>query len=77
MDDRFDQEFYRSQWQRVLPVGPDGIQPYVRTAGGSILPAAASSLHRVAAMLAWLARHEASRPAGRQARAQRRLSEAA
>ena len=32
MDDRFDPEFYRSQWQRVLPVGPYGIQPYVRTA---------------------------------------------
>jgi hypothetical protein len=32
MDDRFDQEFYRSAWQRVLPAGPHGIQPYVRTA---------------------------------------------
>ena len=32
MDDRFDQEFYRSTWQRVLPAGPHGIQPYVRTA---------------------------------------------
>ena len=31
MDDRFDREFYRSQWQRVLPVGPHGIQPYVQT----------------------------------------------
>ena len=31
MDDRFDREFYRSMWQRVLPVGPHGIQPYVRT----------------------------------------------
>jgi hypothetical protein len=32
MDDRFDQEFYQSAWQRVLPAGPHGIQPYVRTA---------------------------------------------
>jgi hypothetical protein len=32
MDDRFDQEFYRSEWQRVLPAGPYGVQPYVRTA---------------------------------------------
>jgi hypothetical protein len=32
MDDRFDQEFYQSAWQRVLPAGPYGIQPYVRTA---------------------------------------------
>jgi hypothetical protein len=32
MEDRFDQEFYQSAWQRVLPVGPYGIQPYVRTA---------------------------------------------
>jgi hypothetical protein len=35
MDGRFDQEFYRSEWQRVLPLGPDGIQPYVRTSGTS------------------------------------------
>jgi hypothetical protein len=33
MYDRFDQEFYRSTWQRVLPAGPHGIQPYVRTRG--------------------------------------------
>ena len=32
MDDRFGRKFYRSQWQRVLPVGPYGIQPYVRRA---------------------------------------------
>lgn len=31
MDRGFDQEFYRSEWRRVLPLGPDGIQPYVRT----------------------------------------------
>jgi hypothetical protein len=30
MDDRFEQEFYRSPWHRVLPVGPGGIQPFVR-----------------------------------------------
>jgi hypothetical protein len=32
MDHRFEEEFYRSAWQRVLPAGPYGIQPYVRTA---------------------------------------------
>jgi hypothetical protein len=55
MDDRFDQEFYRSRWQRVLPVGPDGIQPYVRT-GSSGLSAASPALRRPSAMLAGLAR---------------------
>jgi hypothetical protein len=30
MDDRFEKEFYKSSWQRVLPVGPDGMQPLVR-----------------------------------------------
>ena len=32
MNDRFEQEFYKSPWRRVLPVGPDGMQPFVRTA---------------------------------------------
>ena len=31
MADRFEQEFYSSEWRRVLPLGPDGVQPYVRT----------------------------------------------
>ena len=31
MTDRFEQEFYKSQWHRVLPIGPYGIQPFVRT----------------------------------------------
>jgi hypothetical protein len=30
MDDRLEKEFYKSSWQRVLPVGPDGMQPLVR-----------------------------------------------
>jgi hypothetical protein len=30
MTERFEQEFYTSPWRRVLPLGPDGIQPYVR-----------------------------------------------
>jgi hypothetical protein len=33
MDDRFDQEFYRSAWRRVMPVGPHGIQPHLPTSG--------------------------------------------
>ena len=56
MDDRFDQEFYRSQWQRVLPVGPHGIQPYIRTGRSSRLPSASLALRRLLAMLAGLAR---------------------
>ena len=28
----FEQEFYRTSWQRVLPLGPHGIEPYLRTA---------------------------------------------
>jgi hypothetical protein len=32
MTDRFEQEFYQNPWRRVLPVGPHGIQPYVRPA---------------------------------------------
>lgn len=30
MADRIDREFYKSPWDHVLPVGPGGIQPYVR-----------------------------------------------
>lgn len=56
MDDRFEQEFYRSPWQRVLPVGPDGIQPYIRTARSSRLSSASPALRRPSAMLAGLAR---------------------
>jgi hypothetical protein len=33
MTEPFDQEFYRSSWHRVLPVGPHGIQPYIRPGG--------------------------------------------
>jgi hypothetical protein len=49
MDDRFDQEFYRSEWQRVLAIGPYGVQPYIRTSGAAAgliwrLGAAASAL---------------------------------
>jgi hypothetical protein len=30
MIERFEQEFYKDPWHRVLPLGPGGIQPYVR-----------------------------------------------
>ena len=53
MDDRFEQEFYRSPWRRVLPVGPDGIQPYVRTGRG--LGRVAGRRYRLGAMLRALA----------------------
>ena len=35
MDEGFDREFYRCRWRLVLPVGPDGIQPYVRATRGA------------------------------------------
>lgn len=59
MDDRFEQEFYRSPWHRVLPVGPGGIQPLLplgrRSAGvagrrdrlAAILRALAQSLSEI------------------------------
>jgi hypothetical protein len=51
MDDRFDQEFYRSEWQRVLPLGPDGLQPYVRASRTSRLPGSQAHLSRSLATL--------------------------
>ena len=51
MDDSFDQEFYRSEWQRVLPLGPDGIQPYVRGSRAGRLPGMLPDLDRLIA--AW------------------------
>lgn len=53
MDDRFEQEFYRSPWHRVLPVGPGGIQPYVRP--GRRSGRVAGLQHRLAGMLRALA----------------------
>jgi hypothetical protein len=52
MADRIEQEFYRSSWQRVLSIGPDGIQPYVRP---DHRPARIAGRRRVAAMLRALA----------------------
>jgi hypothetical protein len=54
MDHGFENEFYRSRWHRVLPVGPDGIQPYVRT--GPRPDRIAGLRVRPAAMLRALAR---------------------
>jgi hypothetical protein len=71
MDDRFDQEFYRSTWQRVLPAGPHGIQPYVRTARRARgLPTGRHGLIGLLAAIArgavalgrWAARGIATRP---------------
>lgn len=50
MDDRFDREFYKSEWQRVLPLGPNGIQPYVRASRPSRLPALRAGLGRLIAI---------------------------
>lgn len=52
MDDRFEEEFYKSPWHRVLPLGPHGIQPYVRAGR----PGWGAELkYRLAAMLRALA----------------------
>ena len=67
----FEQEFYRSTWQRVLPAGPDGIQPYVRTARRAHgLPTGRQGLIGLLAVMArgaialgrWAARGFATRP---------------
>jgi hypothetical protein len=55
MDDSFDREFYSSEWQRVLAVGPYGIQPYIRTSG-----AAAGLIWRLSAVAGALGRWAAS-----------------
>jgi hypothetical protein len=52
MDEGFDREFYRSRWQRVLPIGPYGVQPYLRAGHGSGSAAALSALRRLGAMVA-------------------------
>ena len=54
MDQDFDSEFYRSRWQRVLPLGPAGIQPYVQTLRGAGGVRAAP--HGLIALLGALAR---------------------
>ena len=52
MNEGFDREFYRSRWQHVLPVGPYGVQPYVRTTRDSGSAAAGSALRPVGAIFA-------------------------
>jgi hypothetical protein len=54
MDDRFDEEFYKSEWQRVLPLGPDGIQPYVRASRTSRVPGVQADMARLIATLGML-----------------------
>ena len=61
MDDRFDQEFYRSEWHRTLPLGPHGIQPYVRTSHSSRLP----DLGRLVAIVGTMAQVQSRSGAGR------------
>jgi hypothetical protein len=55
MDGRFDQEFYRSAWRRVLPLGPDGIQPYIRSARISRWSGAHADMGRLSATMGTLA----------------------
>ena len=65
MDEGFESEFYRSPWQRVLPVGPHGIQPYVQTsrAGGRPI----GRLHGLVGLLAVVAGDFIGRAAARAA----------
>jgi hypothetical protein len=51
MADRFEQEFYKSPWRRVLPVGPLGIQPYVRPSREQGARAGALPWRRLAAIV--------------------------
>jgi hypothetical protein len=55
MDARFDEEFYKSSWQRVLPLGPDGIQPYVGASRPARLPGVPADMARLIATLGTLA----------------------
>ena len=64
MDEGFDREFYRCRWRRVLPVGPDGIQPYVRATRGAGSSASRSVLRRLLAIFAGAMPRPAS-PLGR------------
>ena len=84
MPSRFDQEFYKSGWQRVLPVGPDGIEPYVQTSRTSRLPARPPELRPLIGLLGTAARRliasvrrAAMRIATRPMLAQKRTSRAA
>jgi hypothetical protein len=54
MTEGFDREFYRSRWQRVLPVGPYGVQPYVHARRGSSAAAAGSVRRRLGTIFAGL-----------------------
>jgi hypothetical protein len=56
MDRGFDREFYRTEWRRVLPLGPDGIQPYVRASRISRRPGLQAALGRLIATLGAMAR---------------------
>jgi hypothetical protein len=51
----FEQEFDRSTWRLVLPLGPYGIQPYVRTGRGPGLPVGRPVRRGTAARLGTLA----------------------
>jgi hypothetical protein len=65
MGNRFEQEFYRSTWQRVLPAGPYGIQPYVRTARSGphgLIGLLAAVARGVSALGRWAAIATAMRP---------------
>ena len=52
MNEGFDREFYRSRWRRVLPLGPDGIQPYIHARRGSGAAAAGSVRGHLGAIVA-------------------------
>ncbi|MGH6899262.1 MAG: hypothetical protein ACREJ5_22375 [Geminicoccaceae bacterium] len=57
MTERFEHEFYPTPWRRVLPVGPYGIQPYVRATRERGARPGARDLRRLAAIVGRLLRH--------------------
>jgi hypothetical protein len=52
MQEGCDREFDRPRWQHVLPLGPHGIQPYVRAGQGSGSAGEGAILRRLGAILA-------------------------
>jgi len=63
MTERFEQEFYPDSWRRVLPLGPDGLQTYVRPAhgrGAADLRRLARSMGRAFGRIAAFGRRAAS-----------------
>ena len=76
MTERFEQEFYPDSWRRVLPLGPDGLQTYVRPAhgrGAADLRRLARGMGRAFGRIAAFGRRAASGMSKLASRAPRRM----